>query len=626
MPHRAVVRPLGTTQSDPGVVEKKLQSVGFPDSLPNDDLFERIHDAPFKRAKDSQLPSGGAYMGHVDSRSIDMFLQAVKRAPGWSVGVMPELFQAYYLEFCLDASVRGVITGIVDKELKERGLKGYYAISARATCIESALRARFESINSHRILADRWESLRWNIADDFEKFYLEFQEVRDSYSRQRQQELQGADVVERLFGALTKELADRLIKQYGGSPSEKQILEFCRRENMILTRNRALKNGSARSGTKPNVNSVRIEDEVDIEELCDGLFAMPVEQTTTSTQTSNCLFVSNLAFTASERDLLGAFRSVLKVSGAIPRGIRLFKDGRNGRSRGIGLIEFDTPDAASKALGVVDGQQVLGRKVRARRDRGPSTSSSTPTVNAPSGPSKVVASEPSPGTKRRRIDDSPEAEVIAEGSGQSVDVNCVQHEDHSSGVQNLEDVATSETRLSDSVPVVNGNSTLCAVVETLHFDDIDHEKVDVEVELNGLVQDSGSDKRLTMVTSLVSVKTAKNVCNSVAWLLDSGCALHLIDKETHPWLCDARSVRLPKPVRLIFANGTSQFVEEAKLVAFVCGDRRYYTHVLVVEGLTVSGILSVHQLVTDFGTVAWHLGDDNAKFYADIVSPTCGGF
>ncbi|EER10385.1 hypothetical protein Pmar_PMAR025048, partial [Perkinsus marinus ATCC 50983] len=236
MPHRAVVRPLGTTQSDPGVVEKKLQSVGFLDSLPNDDLFgsaihdqidglkndfgvsavdlERIHDASFKRAKDSQLPSGGAYMGHVDSRSIDMFLQAVKRAPGWSVGVMPELFQAYYLEFCLDASVRGVITGIVDKELKERGLKGYYALSARAACIESALRARFESINSHRILADRWESLRWNIADDFEKFYLEFQEVRDSYSRQRQQELQGADVVERLFGALTKELADRLIRQY----------------------------------------------------------------------------------------------------------------------------------------------------------------------------------------------------------------------------------------------------------------------------------------------------------------------------------------------------------------------------------------------------------------------------
>ncbi|KAF4678503.1 hypothetical protein FOZ60_016507 [Perkinsus olseni] len=166
-PFRPIVRPLGTTQSDPGVVERNMQPRGPLQDLPNDDTsssmgpsqlgsvarsglsavdLERVHDSSFKRAKDTQLPAGGAFMGHADSRSVDMFLQEVTRAPGWSVGVMPQLFQAYYLEFSLDVSVRGVITGIVDKDLKQRGLEGYDALVARAAAIESALRARLEPL------------------------------------------------------------------------------------------------------------------------------------------------------------------------------------------------------------------------------------------------------------------------------------------------------------------------------------------------------------------------------------------------------------------------------------------------------------------------------------------------
>ncbi|KAF4702109.1 hypothetical protein FOZ62_025913, partial [Perkinsus olseni] len=353
-----------------------------------------------------------------------------------------------------------------------------------------------------------------------------------------------------------------------------------------------------------------------LEQRPDGFFVMPVEQTSTSTQTNNRLFVSNLAFSASERDLLGAFRSVLRLSGAVPRGIRLFKDGRN-KSRGIGLIEFDTADAATRALGVVDGQQVLGRKVRARRDRG--ASSSPPS----SGSSSETPSGSASGAKRRRTDDGSGAAAAAnapqgatgdtEGSGNSVDVRCVQPEDQSCDTCDADGALEAEDQSPDTTPVAVKDGTLCSVVGTLDFGHVDHQNADIDVELCELGQGSVAGKPLTTVCSLVSVRAGYDTTNKVDWLLDSGCALHLIDKNTHPWLCNARSVLLPKPVRLIFANGTSQFVDEAKFVAFVYDGRRCYSHVLVVEGLTVSGILSLHQLANDFGTVAWHLNDDSGE-------------
>ncbi|KAF4669268.1 hypothetical protein FOL46_001528 [Perkinsus olseni] len=401
---------------------------------------------------------------------------------------------ANYLEFSLDVSVRGVITGIVDKDLKQRGLEGYDALVARAAAIESALRARFDSINSHRIFAD---------------------------------------VVERLFGALLKELADRFIRQYGGNPLEQQILQFCRHENMILTRNRVMKNGPSRSATRSNINSVHVEEEDDrLEPRPDGFFVMPVEQTSTSTQTNNRLFVSNLAFSASERDLLGAFRSVLRLSGAVPRGIRLLKDGRN-KSRGIGLTEFDTADAATRALGVVDGQQVLRRKVRARRDRGASSS-------APSyGPSFETPSGSASGAKRRRTDDGSGATAIAnspqgatgdtEGSGNSVDVRCVQPEDQSCDTCDADGALEAEDQSPDTTPVAVKDGTLCSVVGTLDFGHVDHQNADIDVELCKLGQGSVAGKPLTTVCSLVSVRAGYDTTNKVDWLLDSGCALHLIE-------------------------------------------------------------------------------------------------
>ncbi|KAF4679142.1 hypothetical protein FOZ60_015415 [Perkinsus olseni] len=519
-----------------------MQPVGPLQDLPNDDTsssmgpsqlggvagsglsavdLERVHDSSFKRAKDTQLPAGGAFMGHADSRSVGMFLQ-----------------EAYYLEFPLDVSVRGVISGIVDKVLKQRGLEDYDALVARAAAIESALRARFDSINSHRILADRWESIRWNISDDFEKFFLEFQEIRDSYSRQRERELRGADVVERLFGPLPKELADRLIRQYG----ELQILELRRRENMILTRNRAMKNGPSRSTTRSNINSVYVKEDDDrLKQRPDGFFVMPVEQTSTSAQTNNRLLVSNLAFSASGRDLLGAFRSVLRLSGPVPRGIRLFKDGRN-KSRGIGLIEFDTADAATRALGVVDGQQVLGRKVRARRDRG--ASSSAPS----SGSSSETPSGSASCAKRRRTGDGSGAAAAAnapqgatgdtEGSGNSVDVRREQPEDQSCDTCDADGALEAEDQSPDTTPLLSRTVPFVCCRDSglrscgIHI--VDHQNADIDVELCELGQGSVAGKPLTTVCSLVSVRAGYDTTNKVDWLLDSGCALHLIDKNTHP--------------------------------------------------------------------------------------------
>ncbi|KAF4646408.1 hypothetical protein FOL47_006370, partial [Perkinsus chesapeaki] len=117
----------------------------------------------------------------------------------------------------------------------------------------------------------------------------------------------------------------------------------------------------------------------------------------------------------------------------------------------------------------------------------------------------------------------------------------------------------------DDPPTTLPDGSLCAVIDSLSLGQVDYDQADIVVELRGLGQSSLTGKSLTTIATTVTVGQNADTLGEVEWLLDSGCALHLIDKDTHPWLCNARSVPLTKPVKLIFANGTSQLVHEAKL-------------------------------------------------------------
>jgi cold-inducible RNA-binding protein len=71
------------------------------------------------------------------------------------------------------------------------------------------------------------------------------------------------------------------------------------------------------------------------------------------------LYVGNLAFHTTEDTLLAAFAKFGDVSD-----VKLVLDRETGRSRGFAFVTMATPDAASKAISEMDGQQLDGRALR----------------------------------------------------------------------------------------------------------------------------------------------------------------------------------------------------------------------------------------------------------------------
>ncbi|KAF4648054.1 hypothetical protein FOL47_003815, partial [Perkinsus chesapeaki] len=187
--------------------------------------LERVHDAAQKRSKNAELPTGGLYKGNADVRTIEAFLQQVHRCPSWTVGSVPSFFRSFYLERCLDESVRTTIVDVVDRELQDAGLEGYDRLLVRADKMEKILRERFNSIHAQGVLVEQWQSLRWSPAQvDFESFYLKFQQVAEAYSRQRGESLRPADLSSRLFSALPTDLKEDVIVQWGPCPSFDDLL------------------------------------------------------------------------------------------------------------------------------------------------------------------------------------------------------------------------------------------------------------------------------------------------------------------------------------------------------------------------------------------------------------------
>jgi RNA recognition motif-containing protein len=71
------------------------------------------------------------------------------------------------------------------------------------------------------------------------------------------------------------------------------------------------------------------------------------------------IYVGNLSFDASEKDLQDAFGAFGTVSAA-----NIIKDKFSGRSRGFGFVEMPTEAEARTAIAEINGKELKGRAVK----------------------------------------------------------------------------------------------------------------------------------------------------------------------------------------------------------------------------------------------------------------------
>ncbi|EER02836.1 hypothetical protein Pmar_PMAR008997 [Perkinsus marinus ATCC 50983] len=169
---------------------------------------------------------------------------------------------------------------------------------------------------------------------------------------QRHVPLTTDDVSDRLFGSFPDDVCEDILHRYGNAPSLEQLVEYGRRHNAVLVRR------AARAG--------RLSRQAAVDVMAgDPVVTMPVDSamnTSEAAAQTNCrLFMSNLSYDVSEKQVLDALRSILKLSGVSPVSVHLFRDrNRPGRNRGIGILEFRDPSSATNALSSINGKAVLG--------------------------------------------------------------------------------------------------------------------------------------------------------------------------------------------------------------------------------------------------------------------------
>jgi RNA recognition motif-containing protein len=74
---------------------------------------------------------------------------------------------------------------------------------------------------------------------------------------------------------------------------------------------------------------------------------------------NNKLYVSNLAFSMRDADLLAAFEPFGEVVSA-----KVIVDRSSGRSKGFGFIEMATDEQGQNAIVGLHGKEVCGREIR----------------------------------------------------------------------------------------------------------------------------------------------------------------------------------------------------------------------------------------------------------------------
>jgi cold-inducible RNA-binding protein len=78
------------------------------------------------------------------------------------------------------------------------------------------------------------------------------------------------------------------------------------------------------------------------------------------------LYVGNLSYDTTEDALLKAFAEVGEVES-----VSVVTDRMSGRSRGFGFVEMATEEAASEAIGRLNGQMLDGREISVAEARPP---------------------------------------------------------------------------------------------------------------------------------------------------------------------------------------------------------------------------------------------------------------
>ncbi|MFG0291319.1 MAG: RNA recognition motif domain-containing protein [Rhodopirellula sp. JB044] len=76
------------------------------------------------------------------------------------------------------------------------------------------------------------------------------------------------------------------------------------------------------------------------------------------------IYVGNLAFSATEDDVRGAFEQYGEVST-----VNIIMDRETGRSRGFAFVEMSDADGAKDAIENLDGQAISGRNVTVNEAR-----------------------------------------------------------------------------------------------------------------------------------------------------------------------------------------------------------------------------------------------------------------
>jgi cold-inducible RNA-binding protein len=78
------------------------------------------------------------------------------------------------------------------------------------------------------------------------------------------------------------------------------------------------------------------------------------------------LYVGNLSYDTTEETLRTVFAEVGEVES-----VTVITDGRSGRSKGFGFVEMATEEAASEAIGRLNGHTLDGREINVAEARPP---------------------------------------------------------------------------------------------------------------------------------------------------------------------------------------------------------------------------------------------------------------
>lgn len=155
---------------------------------------------------------------------------------------------------------------------------------------------------------------------------------------------------------------------------------------------------------------------------------------------SGCrVFVSNLPFQMHWKDLKELARQTVGEVGYV----EIFKN-YDGRSRGVGIVQFSSPDEANKAVSVLNGYNANGRNIGARIDSKPDRvprqqdgSPSGPGFSAPRSAGSFTSSSASGENVSSSSGPSSSASPSASSSSESQSTRVVAEPDSSIFISNL---------------------------------------------------------------------------------------------------------------------------------------------------------------------------------------------